>query len=615
MGEGDMDTIRKHVDNLTLSALRPAVRCRRRSSSFFRFFGSPIRRAVISLSVIGSLGLSQCGCTPLTEYVRNGFKVGPNYSRPAAPVASEWIDYKDSRVKSQEADMSEWWRAFNDPTLSSLIDRAYNQNLTLRVAGARILQFEAQQGIAVGTLFPQIQQGSFSYTRTKFPTTTGLPEPPSKWLSNWSAGLNASWELDLWGRIRRAIEAADADLDASVENYDNVLVVLLADVASAYVQYRTFEQRLVYARHNLELQTKSYELVQDRFKLGRDAEFSVQIAKQNMEQTRALIPLLEIGERQARNLLCVLMGIPPSDIDGLLGKDVAIPKASNEVAVGIPADLLRRRPDVRQAERLVAAQSARIGVADADFYPRLTLNGSLGITADQFGRMFDTPKSMTGFIMPEFRWDILNYGRILNNVRAQDAIFEQLAFTYQNTVLTAAREVEDALIGFLRTQTQADSLAASVAAASRTLEIANDRYREGQGDFFAIYYFEGILTQQQDQLALARGQIALDLIGVYRALGGGWEMRLNRDSETIVERVIQPEPGMRMNVPPGMRINEAPKTPAGTPYAGYKVQGTQAANDAPAISRVKASSSQGEQLPANVSGSASRRQLSEHVWE
>jgi NodT family efflux transporter outer membrane factor (OMF) lipoprotein len=459
-------------------------------------------------------------------------------------VASDWIDYKDPRVKSQETDISEWWRAFNDPTLSELVNRAYDQNLSLRVAGARILEFEDRRGIAVGTLFPQVQQGSFNYTRYKFPSTTGFPEPPQKWLSNWNAGLNASWELDLWGRIRRGIEAADADLDASVENYDNVLVVLLADVATAYVQYRTFEQRLVYARHNLEEQTKSYELVKEKVKQGADAQFSAEIAKQNVEQTRALIPPLEIGERQARNLLCVLLGIPPSDLSGLLTKDKSIPKASNEVAVGIPADLLRRRPDVRQAERLVAAQSARIGVATADFYPRLTLNGSLGITADQFGRMFDTPKSMTGFINPEFRWDILNYGRILNNVRAQDAIFEQLAFTYQNTVLTAARETEDALIGFLRSQTQADSLAASVAAASESVRIANDRYQEGGRTIFEVYYFENILTQQQDQLAVARGQIALDLIAVYRALGGGWEMRLRRDvdNQPVVDNQIPPAP-------------------------------------------------------------------------
>ena len=485
------------------------------------------------------------GCN-LPQWVQNGFKVGPNYARPAAPVASEWIDYRDPRVKSQEADMSEWWRVFNDPTLSALIDRAYDQNLSLRVAGARILQAQAQRGIAVGTLFPQIQQASASFTRNKFPTTTGLPEPPEKWLQEWNTGFNASWELDLWGRIRRAIEAADAELDASVENYDNVLVILLADVATSYVQYHTFEERLVYARKNLEIQSKSYELAEDKFKNGAVTERDLQMAKQNLEQTRALIPLLEIGERQARNLLCVLLGIPPSDLGPILAKAADIPKAPNEVAVGIPADLLRRRPDIRQAERLVAAQSARIGIATADFYPRLTLNGTIGLSAEQFGQLFHTPGSMTGSFGPEFRWDILNYGRILNNVRAQDAVFEGLAFAYQNTVLNAARETEDALVGFLRSQTQAESLGASVAAANRTAEIAMDQYRQGAVDFFPVYYFESILTQQQDQLAVARGQIALDLIGVYRALGGGWEMRLRRDGDIgpIVEQPVPPAPAV-----------------------------------------------------------------------
>lgn len=559
------------------------------------------RQAFVLTALLGA------GCN-LPQWVRNGFKVGPNYLRPQAPVASEWIDYRDPRVKSQEADITEWWRAFNDPTLSALIDRAYDQNLSLRVAGARILQAQAVRGIAVGTMFPQIQQASASYTRNKFPTTTGLPEPPEKWLQEWNTGFNASWELDLWGRIRRAIEAADAELDASVENYDNVLVILLADVASSYVKYRTFEERLVLARKNLEIQTKSYELVQDRFKLGRDAEFSVQIAKQNLEQTRALIPLLEIGERQSRNLLCVLLGIPPSDLSGSLTKDKAIPKASNEVAVGIPADLLRRRPDVRQAERLVAAQSARIGVATADFYPRLTLNGTIGLTAEQFGQLFHTPGSMTGTFGPELRWDILNYGRILNNVRTQDAVFEGLAFTYQNTVLNAARETEDALVGFLRSQTQVESLAASVAAANRTVEISLERYREGQGDFFPVYYFEGILTQQQDQLAVARGQIALDLIGVYRALGGGWEMRLTRDSDASVPAGTRPEFGKPMS--------GGPLAPPGAPsIRPLKAQEAQTGNESPARSGVLTSLPEGKRLPPGNGNPTPLKQLSEHVWE
>src|SRR5437016_3167648 len=207
------------------------------------------------------------GCN-LPQWVQNGFKVGPNYARPAAPVASEWIDYRDPRVKSQESDMSEWWRVFDDPTLSALIDRAYDQNLSLRVAGARILQAQAQRGIAVGTLFPQIQQASASFTRNKFPTTTGLPEPPEKWLQEWNTGFNASWELDLWGRIRRAIEAADAELDASVENYDDVLVILLSDIASNYTQLRTFQERLQLAWNNVLSQYNSYHLAADKFLLG-----------------------------------------------------------------------------------------------------------------------------------------------------------------------------------------------------------------------------------------------------------------------------------------------------------------------------------------------------------
>jgi outer membrane protein TolC len=186
---------------------------------------------------------------------------------------------------------------------------------------------------------------------------------------------------------------------------------------------------------------------------------------------------------------------------------------------------------------------------------------------------------MSGFIGPEFRWDILNYGRLLNNVRVHDALFEQLAFTYQNTVLNAAREAEDALIGFLRSQTEAESLAASVAAANRTFEIAQDRYRDGQGDFFAVYYFEGILTQQQDQQAVARGQIALNLIGVYRSLGGGWEMRLTRDSQVNVDTAKKPEPGKPMS--------EGPRTPTEAPSSRpLKAQGTQGTGEVPAISRI-----------------------------
>lgn len=466
------------------------------------------------------------GCS-LQQWVDNGFKVGPNYSRPPAPVASAWIDYQDPRVKSEERDLSEWWRVFNDPTLDSLIETAYQQNLTLRVAGSRILEAQAVRGIAVGSLFPQVQQAFGDATRNKISSQVANPAS-NQWFSQWDGGFTASWELDVWGRFRRAIEAADAELDASIENYDDVLVILLSDIASNYVQYRTFQERLTYARTNVEIQTRAFQLAQDKFQAGATTERDVHQARQVLEQTRATIPALETGLRQANNALCVLLGMPPENLSRLLGATGSVPATPTDVGVGVPADLIRRRPDIRRAERLVAAQSARIGIAEADLYPHFSLLGTIGVSAEQFGDLFKTPGSMVGTIGPSFRWDILNYGRLLNAVRLQDARFQQLAFAYQDSVLQAGREAENAIYGFLKAQEQTTYQQASADAALRTLEITREQYRLGAVDFTPVFLFESTLAQQQDQLAVARGNIAQNLIAIYRSLGGGWDMRLKR---------------------------------------------------------------------------------------
>ncbi len=474
----------------------------------------------------------------------NGFKVGPNYSRPAAPVASEWIDYDNPRVKSEEQQLGAWWTIFNDPKLNTLIQSAYQQNLTLREAGARILEARAQLGIAQGNLFPQSQSAFADYARVKLSTNTANP-PVSAWFSNWDAGLTASWELDFWGRYRRAIEAADAELDASVEDYDDVLVVLLSDVAASYVEYRTFEQRLVFARANVEIQRKSFQLATDKFDAGATTERDKHQAQQVLEQTEALIPSLEIGKRQAANRLCVLLGMPPTDMDAILGAGSGVPLTPSDVIVGVPADLIRRRPDVRRAERQVAAQSARIGVAVSDLYPHISILGTIGVEAEQFGGLFKTPGSMIGEIGPGIRWDILNYGRLVNNVNVQDARFQQLAYAYQNQVLDAGREVEDAMVVFLRSQEQAKHLGASVDAAARTVDITKEQYAQGEVDFTPVFLFESILTEQQDQWAVAQGDIALGLIAVYRAIGGGWQIRLegyNPESETMPMQLLEDLP-------------------------------------------------------------------------
>ncbi len=483
-----------------------------------------------AVNLIGVSARCQTSGGPLSNWWRNGCKVGPNYARPAAPVASEWIDDANPKINSQSQPLPAWWTVFNDPTLNRLLQTAYQQNLTLRTAGARILEARAQLGIARGEMFPQEQFASADYTRAKLSERIANP-PPAVWISNWRAGMSASWEVDLWGRFRRAIEAADAELDASVEDYDDVLVVLLSDVASNYVQYRTFEQRLAYARNNVEIQRKSYGIASDKLEHGATTERDKQQAKQALEETEALIPVLEIGKRQAANRLCVLLGMPPTNLEASLGAGTGVPVVPPEVVVGVPADLVRRRPDVRRAERQVAAQSARIGVAASDLYPHITLLGTIGVEAENFNDLFKTPGSTVGAISPGVRWDILNYGRLVNGVRLQDARFQELAYAYQDRVLNAGREVEDAMVAYLRSQEQAQHLDLSVAAATRTVEITEEQYAQGAVDYTAVYLFQTTLTQQQDELAVAQGDIDLSLIAVYRSLGGGWEIRLGNCSQ------------------------------------------------------------------------------------
>jgi len=474
------------------------------------------------------------GCG-LDEWARNGGKVGPNYIPARVAVAENWLDYQDPRLRSEEAELGRWWSAFGDPVLDSLIDEAFQQNLSLRVAGERIAESRARRGIAVGNLFPQQQEIAGSATANKA-STEAANGGTEQWFRNTEVGFNVAWELDLWGRFRRAIEAADADLEASVANFDDVLVVLLADVAANYVQYRTFQERIAVARRNVQIQEASYQLANDKFKAGNATERDAQQARQILEQTRASIPPLEAGQRQASNALCVLLGIPPVDLTERLAGEGTIPSAPPEVAVGIPADLLRRRPDVRRLERQTAAQSALIGVAKADLYPRLSLLGSIGVRAEDFGDLFDTPGSLSGFVGPSVQWDVFNYGRIGSNVQAQEARFRQFVYSYQEAVLRAGREAEDAAVSFLKSQERARYLAESVAAASRTVEITQDQYKDGAIDFTPVFLFEETLAEQQDELTLARGQIALSLVDLYRALGGGWEMRLQGQAGVSASR-------------------------------------------------------------------------------
>lgn len=479
-----------------------------------------------NLFVACALGLSLLsGCsTPLREFARNGFKVGPDYNRPPAPLAIEWIDSENPGVNTAPPNYGDWWAAFEDPVLDNLISSAYQQNLSLRVAGIRVLEARAQKAIAVGNLFPQSQSVDVSYTRTQTSKNVAIP-PPVHDFSTLSTTFGASWEIDFWGKIRRIIESTENVVEASVDDYDNVMVTLVGDVASTYVNYRILQQQLLYVQQNVTLQEATLKIATERWQAGQTNELGTVQATSLLEQLQASIPTLETGIRATQNQLCILLGMPPTDLHSLLG-NAPIPESPPEVLVGIPADLIRRRPDLRAAERLIAAQNAQIGVAEADFYPNFFISGDIGYQAKDLDLLFG-PRSGIGQITPGFSWNVLNYGRIANNVRLQEFKTQELVVVYQQKVLVAAREVENGIINYLNSQQTARRLTASVVAAQRAVTLATAQFNAGVIDFTSVFVAEQFLVQQQNLLAQAQGDIALGMITVYRSLGGGWELRLS----------------------------------------------------------------------------------------
>jgi len=499
----------------------------------------PLAAAWVALVLTSLLS----GCTTPMDYIRNGFKVGPNFRKPPAPVESDWIDAADKRVRQESDDLSQWWKVFNDPVLDRLICDAYRQNLSLREAGFRVLQARAQLGISFSGLFPQTQQMTGDYTRKQISKSTannflnfGIPGV-KRYFGQWDLGFNLAWELDFWGRFRRAFEADSASLDASVEGYDDVLVTLLSDLATNYVLMRTAEKQIEYTEANVEVLTSTLKLTQARYSAKTVSDLDVQQARGTLVQTQAQVPELKIQLRKYENQLCILMGIAPEDLRVELGRG-PIPTAPPEVALGIPAELLTRRPDIRRAERQAAAQCAMIGVAESDFYPHISITGTLGYSSEFFKGLFQT-QALNGTIGPSFTWNILNFGRILSNVRLQDAKFQELVATYQKTVLNAQQEAENGLVTFLRAQERARFQAESVDAAEKSTKIVMAQYKAGIVDFVRVNQILQNQVDQQNLLAQVQGEIGQGLIQVYKALGGGWQLRLT-GCETPPRAMIGP---------------------------------------------------------------------------
>lgn len=514
------------------------------------------------------------------DYIHNGFKVGPNYAKPAAPVASSWIDSYDEQLRDELPNYADWWTTFNDPILNGLMEEVSQQNLTLKSAGLRVMQARYVRDITVGSIFPQQQEAFGSYQRTQYSDTIASGLLPRN-TDLFKVGFDAFWELDAWGKFRRAIESADASLDASVEDYDAMMVSLLGETATAYIDLRTAQERLRYAKANVEIQKGSLKIAQARFNAGAVSKLDATQAETVLANTQQSIPLFENQIRAANNSLCVLLGIPPRDLSEELG-DASIPDLPADLVVGIPANLLRRRPDVRAAERRVAAQSAAIGIAAADLLPHLSVTGSVSLNANEFSELFKS-SSTAGMIAPGFNWDILNYGRLANNVNLQRSLFQDLAVQYQQKVLNANAEAETAINTFLKSKERLIYVNKAVEASKQSVDLAEIEYRTGAVDYNRVFNLQTSLVSDQDNLASVRGDVARSVIATYKALGGGWEIRygIRRGANAMVEKVPVPPAEQAVPQATGGDVQQQDKAPeADTPVDATKT--VPPASDTPA---------------------------------
>jgi len=398
-----------------------------------------------------------------------------------------------------------------------------------------VLEARAQLGVAIGEFYPQVQQGngSVTYIRPSQADTTRFPSGVTRNFWRDSLGLTVNWELDFWGKFRRAIESADASYLASIANYDYVLATLIGDVATTYIGIRTLQTQIDIARDNIVKQNKALAIAQAKYQGGTATKLDVYQAENVLAQTESTIPQLTIQLNQGFNALAVLLGMPPRPMEPLLSGSSGIPVPPKTVAVGIPADLIRRRPDVRAAELAATAQSAQIGIAESNLYPAFSLTGTFGTAASNVGRsklkrVFEG-RGITFAFGPAFQWNILNYGQITNQVRVEDAALQTLLVNYQNTVLQAQQQVENGLTRFLQGREQVDFLRESVAAANAALGIALLQYNLGTRDFTTVLTAEQNLYTAQNNLAMAEGNVSAGLASVYEALGGGWQIRADNE--------------------------------------------------------------------------------------
>jgi len=508
--------------------------------------------------------------------ILTGCSVGPNYTAPTPELPEAWHQAMADGLARGDADVREWWQVFEDDTLSDLIRRAAEGNLDLRIAVLRIREARALRGIAAGELLPSLaDQGAFHRSRSsangpmgggvqapgkgeQFANTvargiagnalsqglgTAFPGAPAvtnslasglmgmlpnqtklgdtEAMDLYATGFDASWEIDVFGGIRRNVESADAVLAAAVEDYRSVLVSLLAEVAATYIDVRALQSQIEATQRNIRLQKETVSLTQVKFDSELVSELDVRQAETNLATTESELPLLEAGLSVAIYRLSVLLGREPAALHEELSAVRDIPKPPAETLIGVPVDLVRRRPDIRAAERRLAAHTAQIGVATADLYPRFSLSGTFGFEATDINHILDS-RSVTYGFGPALRWNIFDGLRNINRIAAQQAATHQAYVSYEKTLLLALHDVETALVAYTREQARHAALVRAAEAGRRSAQLAETRYQDGLTDFQNVLIAQRALVNLETALAQSRGQVSVNLVALYKALGGGW---------------------------------------------------------------------------------------------
>ena len=455
----------------------------------------------------------------------SGCMVGPDFHAPKPSLPPSWVGVGEKEEKEQPsvanaqyADLAVWWRQFKDPTLDGLIDEALKANLNLASAQASLRQAQALRGVAVGGLFPSAT-ATAAYERESGPAygTNGKPQ------SSYQAGLGAAWVLDFFGGIRRNVESATANVEAAFENLRDVQVNIVAEAALDYVQLRGYQQQIVTARNNLKQQEHTADITRKLYKVGFNSALDVANAESLVATTEAQIPVYETGARQSIYALSVLLSRHPGDLVAELSPLGELPSVPGEIPAGLPSDLLRRRPDIRQAEAQLHSATAQIGVATAQLFPQFSLTGNANWATTYFPTWFQS-QSRSLSIGPAMTWPIFQGGATVSNIHVQEALRDQAFVSYQQTVLNALQQVENSLIAFSKEQVHHRSLEQAVTADRKAVDLSLALFQEGQTDFLNVLTAQKQQYADENALTQSTENIATDLIALYQALGGGWEV-------------------------------------------------------------------------------------------